>query len=199
MYKMKWITVLLVAFFIGGQDVTAMARSWELDKAHSNFYFSVDHIFSTVIGQFNEFSGEIEFDPAKPEDSKMHFEIEVESVDTNIPKRDKHLQSSDFFDSGKYPLITFSSTSVKSVGDKLYEVTGKFEIKGQVYELVLPLTLAGVKPHPAVKGKDVIGFNGKMTIDRLAYNVGTGKFVEMGVVGKDVEIFVTIEALSDRP
>lgn len=197
MYKMKWMIVLLVALFVGGQDATAMARNWELDKAHSNFYFSVDHIFSTVIGRFNDFSGDIEFDPANPDDSRMHFEIEVESVDTNIPKRDKHLQSSDFFDSTKYPLITFSSTGVKSVGNKVYEVTGNFEIKGQVYKLVLPLTLAGVKPHPAVKGKDVIGFNGKVTIDRLAYNVGSGKFVEMGVVGKNVEIFVTVEAMSD--
>ena len=49
-----------------------------------------------------------------------------------------------------------------------------------------------------MKGKEVIGFNGELTIDRLAYKVGTGKFYQMGVVGKDVEILVTLEALSDK-
>ena len=63
---------------------------------------------------------------------------------------------------------------------------------------MLPLTLAGVKDHPAVKNKEVIGFNGGVTIDRVAYEVGTGKFAEMGVVDKDVDVFVTLEALSNK-
>ena len=80
----------------------------------------------------------------------------------------------------------------------MFEVQGKFTVKGEVYDLVLPLTLAGIKDHPAAKGKEVIGFNGKITIDRLAYKIGAGKFYEMGVVGKDVEIFVTLEGLSAK-
>ncbi len=48
------------------------------------------------------------------------------------------------------------------------------------------------------KGKEVVGFNGRVTIDRLAHKIGTGKFYDMGVVGKDVEIFVSLEALSGK-
>ena len=33
---------------------------------------------------------------------------------------------------------------------------------------------------------------------RLAHGVGTGKFYDMGVVGKDVEVLVTLELLSNR-
>jgi len=32
-----------------------------------------------------------------------------------------------------------------------------------------------------------------MTIDRLSYHVGNGKFYKMGVVGKDVDVLITME------
>jgi polyisoprenoid-binding protein YceI len=198
---MKKFTTLFLALFIllaGSQSVLANARVWEFDKKHSNFYFSVDHIFSKVHGHFNDYSGEMRFDPANLAESRFYFEIKTDSVDTNIGKRDKHLQSADFFDAAKHPLMTFESIKITDVGDGLFEVQGKFTVKGQVYDLVLPLTLAGIKDHPAAKGKEVIGFNGKVTIDRLAYKIGAGKFYDMGVVGKDVEIFVTLEGLSSK-
>ncbi len=198
---MKRLSILSLAlfFFIAStQPLLAAVRSWELDKAHTNFYFTVDHIYSKIRGHFNEYSGEVQFDPKNLAESKFSFKIETASIDTNIAKRDKHLQSADFFDTEKYPLMTFESTKITDAGNGLYQVLGKFTVKGVEYELLLPLTLAGVKDHPMVKGKEVAGFNGKVTIDRLAYKVGNGKFFDLGVVGKDVEILVTIEALADK-
>ena len=198
MKRFSFIAIALIFLILVGQTALAAVRGWEVDEAHSNFYFRVGHIFSKVDGHFNDFSGEVKFDPKNLAESRFFFEIETDSIDTNIAKRDKHLQSGDFFDSGKFPLMTFESTKITAAGNNVYEVFGKFTVKGEVYDLMLPLTLEGVKDHPAVKNKEVIGFNGGVTIDRLVYKVGTGKFVEMGVVGKDVEIFVTLEALSAK-
>ena len=94
--------------------------------------------------------------------------------------------------------------SMEPVGYKrVNKITGKEIatadiVKGVEYELLLPLTLGAAKEHPAVKGKEVVGFNGTVMIDRLAYKVGDGKLYKLGVVGKDVEIVVTIEALADK-
>lgn len=190
------VVVLLGAAFIFVPSVMAEVKAWELDKAHSNFYFSVDHIYSKVNGHFNDFSTEVKFDPANLAGSSFSFKIATASIDTNIAKRDKHLQSEDFFNAGKYPSMTFESVEITDAGNNVYEVKGKFTVKGKVYDLVLPLTLAGVKAHPAVKGKNVAGFNGTLKIDRLAYGIGNGKFYNMGVVGKDVDILVSLELLS---
>ena len=198
MKRFSFITIALIFLILAGQTVLAAARSWQLDKAHSNFYFRIGHIFSMVGGNFNDFSGEIKFDPENLAESRFFFEIKTDSVNTNIAKRDKHLQSGDFFDAGKFPVMTFKSVKITDIGNNVYEVLGKLTVKGVAYDLALPLTLAGVKDHPAVKDKEVIGFNGLFTLDRLVYKIGTGKFVEMGVVGKDVEVFVTLEALSDK-
>lgn len=194
----NFLGVLLICMLFVGQTVQGAARDWELDKAHSNFYFSIGHIFSQVHGHFSEFSGEVKFDPANLAESRFFFEIKTDSVSTGIAKRDKHLQSADFFDAEKFPLMTFESVNISDIGNNVYQVLGKFTVKGQIYELTLPLTLAGTKDHPAVKNKEVIGFNGGVNIDRLVYKVGSGKFYEMGIVGKDVEILVTLEALSDK-
>ncbi len=196
---MKKISVLALAllFVVASlQNLSAAARSWQLDMAHSNFYFTVDHIFSKIRGHFNDYSGEILFDPADLAASRFFFEIKTASVDTNIAKRDKHLQSADFFDAARYPTMTFVSEQITDLGDNHYDVAGKFTVKGVEYDLVLPLTLVGVKDHPTAKGKKVAGFNGTVTIDRLVHQVGSGKFYEMGVVGKDVEILVSLEVLS---
>lgn len=197
MKKLSGVSLFLLFLITIAQSASA-ARSWELDKAHSNFYFSVDHIYSKIQGHFNEYSSEVKFDPNNLAESRFYFEIQTASIDTNIAKRDKHLQSVDFFDAGKYPLMSFASTRITDAGNGLYEVLGKFTVKGVEYELLLPLQLAGVKDHPAVKGKEVVGFNGRVTIDRLAYKVGDGKFYDLGLVGKDVEIFVSLEAMSDK-
>ena len=189
---------LFLSVFILAQSAYAAAREWELDNIHSNIYFSVDHIFAKVHGRFSEFTGKVNFDPANLQESRFFFEIKVDSIDTNVSKRDKHLLSAEFFDAGKYPLITYESNKITDVGHGVYELSGKLTVKGKTYDQTLPLTFAGIKDHPALPGKQVIGFNGKITVDRLTLNIGDGKFYKMGMVGKDVEILVTIEALSTK-
>ncbi|WP_319585824.1 YceI family protein [uncultured Desulfobulbus sp.] len=192
--KMLFPLVLAVLVGLLGSPQHAEARSWEIDKEHTNFYFSVDHIYAKVRGCFTDFTGTIVFDPDNLKDSKISFEIKVKSVDTGIGKRDNHLLSGDFFDASKYPLITFSSTRIAKAEGNTYNVNGTLTIKGVSTDLILPLTYGGKKDNPMAPGMEVTGFNGQLTLDRLAYTVGDGKYYTMGVVGKDVDILVTIEA-----
>ena len=194
---LQLLAVAAIATTVLATSAFSAAPTWNLDKAHSNIYFSVDHIFSKVHGHFNEFITDIAFDPADLGSSKFDFEIQVNSIDTNIGKRDKHLQSPDFFDAGGFPLMTFKSSKISDKGNGMYDVAGTLTIKEKDYNLTLPLKLEGIKEHPAKKGTNVAGFNGRITIDRLAHGVGAGKFYDMGVVGKDVDVFVSLELLSN--
>ncbi len=176
----------------------AAAQTWDVDTHHTNIYFSIDHIYAKVHGRFKEVQTQVTFDPKQPGQDRFTFSINVDSVDTGEPKRDKHLLSPDFLDADKYPLITFTSKSVTDAGNGVYNVAGTLTVKGEPHELVLPMTFAGIKDHPAAKGKQVIGFNGHLILDRLALKVGSGKFYTMGLMGKDVDVLVTIEALADK-
>lgn len=174
----------------------AQGAEYDFDRAHSSFRFGVQHIFSTVYGHFDTYSGKVVFDPAKPADASFQFTVKVKSIQTGIAKRDNHLLSNDFFAAGQYPEITFTSSSVKHTGGQNYEVTGILQMKDVKKDVVLPVVYRGSKVHPMDKSKKVAGFDFNLTIDRLAYNVGNGKFHKMGVVGKDVTIFASLEMLT---
>ncbi len=93
---------LLLILLIAASTGFAQAKSWELDKAHANIYFGVDHIFTKIRGHFDYFSAKISFDPEDLAASNFFFEIEVDSINTKNGKRDKHLRSADFFNESDY-------------------------------------------------------------------------------------------------
>jgi len=188
-------TVLLLLLFVVMAPLQAVAQQWHLDTAHTNFFFDVTHTYATVRGQFMEYAGDVYFDPDNPEKSKFDFAIKVNSVDTRIGKRDTHLRSPDFFDAAKYPLMTFNSSKVSHGGDNTYIVEGILTIKDVSRDLALEFVYQGQKENPLKPGEIVAGLDARLTIDRLEYHVGDGKFYKMGVVGKDVDILLTLEML----
>ena len=196
--KKSLFALTLAVLLLFGQNASAAARAWELDTDHSNVYFSIDHIYAKVQGRFDTIAATVHFDPANLKESRFDFEIKVDSIDTGIKQRDDHLRSADFFASSDHPLITFTSKAVTAAGEGVYQVAGTLTVKGKSHDLVLPLTFAGVKDHPAAPGKQVAGFNGRLSVDRLALGVGDGKFHQMGLLGKEVEVLVTLELLADK-
>ena len=194
---MKKILIFLL-FFLASVPFQAAAQQWNLDPVHTNFYFDVRHTYAAVRGQFGDFTGDVYFDPANPEKSRFAFVIRVDSVDTMVGKRDTHLRSPDFFDAARYPLMTFKSSSVRGVGDNKYIVAGTLTIKDVSRDLALEFVYHGQKENPLKPGEIVAGLDARLTIDRLEYHVGDGKFYKMGVVGKDVDILFTLELLRDK-
>lgn len=193
---MKTIARLSAVFLmvvIFSTQAIAAAPKWDLDPAHSGIYFGIDHIYSTVRGYFEGFKGTVMFSPDDLAGSRLDFEVDVKSINTGNTKRDGHLNSEDFFDSKKFPTMSFTSTAIKHVKDNQYLVEGKMTVKDVSEAVSVPFTLLGVKAHPFDDKSDVAGFEARMTIDRLAYHVGGGKFYDMGVVGKDVEVLITLE------
>jgi polyisoprenoid-binding protein YceI len=66
----------------------AAAPEWDLDFDHTGFYFSIDHIYSTVRGHFDKYEGTVMFSPDDLANSRFDFEVEIDSVNTNNSKRD---------------------------------------------------------------------------------------------------------------
>ena len=196
--KKSLFALTLAGLLLFSQHASAAARAWELDTDHSNVYFSIEHIYAKVQGRFAAIAATVHFDPANLKESRFDFEIKVDSIDTGIKQRDDHLRSADFFASSDHPLITFTSNAVTAAGEGVYQVAGTLTVKGKSRDLVLPLTFAGIKDHPAAPGKQVAGFNGRLSVDRLALGVGDGKFYKMGLLGKDVDVLVTLELLADK-
>lgn len=179
----------LSVFTVNAQNATM----WKVDKAHTSVNFSVNHFFSAVTGKFTSFEGNINFDPANLQGSSVNFTIPVKSVNTDDSKRDKHLQSADFFDAKSYPNMTFASTRFEKKSDKDYVAYGKLTIRNVSKDIALPFKITGEMEHPMMKGTIILGLASTIKINRNDYGVGTGSWATTMVVGDNVDININME------
>jgi polyisoprenoid-binding protein YceI len=192
------IFVLVFYMLLFSSFAPAEAGKWEIDKAHSNIYFEVRHTYATVRGKFDDFSGMLRFDPDRLEVGSITFEVNTKSVNTGIPNRDNHLRSEEFFAVNKYPAMTFQSTAVKQKEGNQYTIEGNLTIKGKTNKVALPFSYFGSRENPLKKGQLVAGFEARFSINRLDYQVGPGKYFEMGVIGNQVDLLITLEVVKPK-
>lgn len=193
----KLIVLVFVAFLacLTVQAARAAGTEWEFDRDHSSFFFEIKHIYYTTRGYFEDFDGTFRFDPENLENSTVDIIIKTKSVTTQLSKRDRHVRSDDFLDVRRYPQMRFQSSRIRSVKGSTYELEGRLTIKDVTQNVVVPFTFYGARENPFNPKQLVAGFEVRFTIDRLEYNVGSGKYYQMGVIGKDVDILISLEML----
>ncbi len=179
---------------------SSVATPWTIETSHTRVGFSVRHFFTPVIGQFDRYDVTLDWDRATPANSRVEAHIQVGSVNSGNAKRDEHLRTPDWFDAATQKEIVFRSTAVRAVSANAYVATGDLTIKGITKRVDMPITLLGVKDVPAeMQGmlggaKRIASFEGKLSIDRRMFGVGTGMWAETAIVGSDVEITLQLEA-----
>ena len=171
----------------------AEKETFTFDKVHSEFGFKVRHFVSKVGGRFTKFDGTIEIDRANPAASSVKLKIEAASIDTGNPAREKHLNSPDFFDTAKFPEITFNSTKIVAKSKDMYEVTGNLTVKGVTKPVVLTVAANGFANDG--HGGQKAGFDVTGKINRKDFGVSWNSMVDgNAMLGDDVDILITVEA-----
>jgi polyisoprenoid-binding protein YceI len=140
----------------------------------------------------------VQLDDADPTKSTVEATIDVNSLDTHVADRDAHLKSPDFFDTAKFPTVTFKSTKVAKAGKDALKVTGDLTLHG----VTRPVTL-DVKTSPEVKGmfgETRRAFAATTKISRKDFGLTWNKLVEAGpAVGDEVVITLDLEVVKDQP
>src|SRR5215469_6812733 len=105
--------------------VTSPATTlWKIDPAHSTADFKVRHMMiANVKGAIKGISGDLTEHATDASLSSIETTLDVSTLHTGEAQRDTHLKSADFFESEKYPTITFKSTKVQPKGHEEYAVT----------------------------------------------------------------------------
>jgi len=112
----------------------ALAGEWVLDPRRSSIRLKNRSLggLAPVNGVFRDFGGNGTIAP----DGLVSGTVRVAaaSIDTKITRRDRHLRSADFFDSGNYPDITFTADSVRPSGQGV-AVTGALTVRDRTRPL----------------------------------------------------------------
>jgi polyisoprenoid-binding protein YceI len=173
---------------------------YQIDPAHSIIGFSIRHLeIAWVEGRFKDFKGTVNFDESDVTKSTVEFSAKIESIDTGVEPRDKHLRTADFFDAAKYPEMSFKSTRVERQGKDKLVLHGDFTLKGVTKPVALPFTVTGAIKDPW--GNTRFGVSAQTKLDRRDYGITWGKALENGGldVGNVVTIDIQLEAVKPAP
>lgn len=148
-----------------------------IDTTSSQATFTVKKLgLITIKGTITDFSGQIEFDPKKLDDSSFDINLKVATINTGTNIRDEHLRSADFFSVDTIPHIHFKSTSIEKSGNK-YHATGQLTIIETSKEVRIPFEFENGT------------FKGALSLNRLDYNLGK-KFPTF-FIGNPIDIAIT--------
>jgi len=195
---MKFRTLALAALLVTASSLFA-TEPFAVDKVHSEANFQVRHMMSKVSGKFDDFSGKINIDRAKPAASSVEFTIKTASINTGNADRDKDLRGPNFFDVDKNPEITFKSTKIVSSKTKnVYDVTGDLTMHGVTKHITIPVESGGFGKDPW--GNERTGFSVTTTLNRKDYGINWNKALDNGgvLLGEDVTININLEAVKAK-
>lgn len=174
--------------------------SYSMDRAHSFIGFKIRHMgLADVYGNFNDFKAMINYDEKDMSKCSVEFSAQAKSINTNIPGRDRHLQSADFFEVEKFPELSFKSSSVKKKGKKGFIVTGDFTMKGVTKQVMIPFQVIGSFKDD--KGNVKMGVIANTTINRRDYGINYGNNLPNGIpaIADNVDIIISFEANKPAP
>ena len=165
-----------------------------IDPSHSTASFSVRHMMmSKVHGSFEKMTGSLEYDAKNPSKAVVEIVIDAASINTRDAARDTHLKSADFFDTEKYPTVTFRSTKVEGSGSEL-KVIGDLTIHGVTKQVTLDVE----GPSEEIKdpwGNLKIGASATTKIKRKDFGLTWNAALEAGgvLVGDDISISLDVQ------
>lgn len=164
---------------------TSDAPSWEIQTEASHIKFSAKQEGEAFSGEFQTFSGTIQFDPAAPETALVNISIPLSSVDAGSRDRNSTLPGKIWFSEKSFPVATFRSNEVAKIGTG-FLAKGELTLKGKTLSLDLPFDLK-------IDG-DFAVMTARVDMDRTQWDVGAAPWNTDEWVSRNVELNIQVSA-----
>lgn len=176
----------------------APAGAYVADKTHTSIQWQGLHNgLSWYSARFTGFDIQLTFDPADVTKSKVTATIDPKSIETDYARTRPAGNTTDFnaevatgerfLNAGKFPTITFTSTSVTKTGANTGKVTGNLSFLGVSKPVTLDVTYVGNRNDPRAN-KHKVGFQLKGAFKRSDWGMPVG-----GPVGDEIRLEINSE------
>lgn len=187
--------LLTAPAFAQGQ---APAGAYVSDRPHTSIQWQGLHNgLAWYSGRFTNFDVQLTFDPADVTKSKVTATIDPKSVATDWPRTRPANRTDDFdaelandaryFNSAKFPQITFASTAVTKTGANTGKMTGNLTFLGVSKPVTLDVTYIGNRNDPRAN-KHKVGFQLKGSFNRSDFGMPKG-----GPMGDEIRMEINAE------
>jgi polyisoprenoid-binding protein YceI len=175
------IRQLMLPLLLLGFASQAGAQGVLIDK--SDIRFVSKQMGVNFEGRFRKWNANVVFLPNDLGRSKAEFDIDLASIDLESDDSESEIKGPLWFNTAKFPVAHFASTSMKSLGGDKFEITGQLTIKGVAKNAIVPIVLKKDAAGNAVA-------EGTFNVKRLDYGIGLGLWADTETVANDVLVRV---------
>jgi len=148
-------------FFFLAICTNADAANWKFSSG--TVAFSIRNAGLNVKGSFGKLTALVLFNPDDPANAKIEASVPVQSIETGINLRNKHLKKPEYFDATRFPEMSLRLIRLEKDGTK-WKGSFDLSIKGVKKNLTLPVTFSSDGNSARIAST--------FTINRLDFNVG---------------------------
>jgi polyisoprenoid-binding protein YceI len=156
---MKNLILPLIAGFI--LLTSAMISITSENKIAENYKISFES--KDPSGTFDKMEGTIIFDEGNLSAASFDLSFPISSLNTANKMRDKKAQTSDWFDTAKFPNATFKSSDIVKT-DKGFNISGTMTMKGISKTIMVPM-LAKISENGTI-------LYGGFGVNRIDFKIG---------------------------
>jgi polyisoprenoid-binding protein YceI len=181
----QFVQHVRVASLAGLLAIAPLASAQEVLVDKSEIRFVAKQLGVGVEGRFRKWKANVVFLPKDLAKSKAEFDIDLASLDLASEDSEQEVRGKLWFDTARFPVAHFASTSIRDLGSDRFEVAGTLTLKGVAHEAVVPVTVR----------KDAAGNSvaeGTFDLKRLDYKIGEGMWADTKTVNNEVAVRVRI-------
>ena len=167
------VLIFIAVIFIGSAFTISNAISWEILKD-----YSIKFETKKAEGDFENFSGDLNFAEDDLENASFEVAIEVNSISTGNWLKNRHAKGDNWFDAEAFPTINFTSDSFSKTSTG-YQVTGQLTMHGITKTITIPFTF-----------NDLV-FSGEFVVNRTDFEIGKTTGMS-GSVGQEVILKISV-------
>ncbi|MGA8006270.1 MAG: YceI family protein [Burkholderiales bacterium] len=172
---------VVVAVLAAAAIATGTAAAEGVIVERSEIRFVATQLGAAVEGRFRKWTADVAFLPQDLAHSKVVVDVDLGSIDLASDDTERELRGAAWFDTAKFPVAHFASTSIADRGDNRYEIAGELSIKGFARRVVVPVVL-----RTEAGGNRIA--EGSFGLKRLDFKVGEGQWADTTVVANDVTV-----------
>lgn len=136
-------------------------------------------------GRFEDWRGDIDFDPARPQATRADLTVQAASLRMGSNAATQAARGRDFLDAARHPNMRLRLVSLEPLGGARYTARAEVTIKGRSQSVVFPVDLR--------VEDDRARMTGGLTLDRTAFAIGTNGPLN-GLIARQVTVRVSLTA-----
>jgi polyisoprenoid-binding protein YceI len=186
--------LVLAAGFVAALAVPALAADFAVDANHTQATFTVTHLtISRVSGKIPVTAGTVTL-AANDLPTAVSVTFSAKDIDSQSADRDRDLRSDKWFDTDKFPTMTFVSKTITGT-PQAFNLAGDLTMHG----VTKPVTIAAktIGKITDARGRTHVGYTGTTTLDRRDWGLTFASAPGGNLIaGYDVTIDLNVEVVS---